>query len=570
MSAADPAPRAWLGHAVVSVVTTLTFARALPYPLHPSWDDGRFIVDNPDVHEVSLRAFASIVGKPHFEAYHPLHLLSYWLDVPWFGSNALALHATSLTLWVITANVLLSVFRRLGLSQPAAILAALACTAHPIQVEAVSWATGRKDVLALLFASACIWWHLRSERFGDASAWLSRASFACAALSKTTTLPLPIVLVLIDTLLRRRPLRRALLQQLPSMGLSALLATGVFFLWRSAQMLRPNAGDTIVTRVLTTLGHQTSTALWPSSTSPMYSTAPLASVPIQAWIIGALLLGLLLVAYRMHALRALFALGAFLLLLVPVSNAVPMYFPFQDRYLSLPIFGLAFGFGAGIDALCAANRTRWPIALGAVLVMDLAARTAQYQSVWQSESRLWEHAAHTQPDAFYAFMQLGGVRRRAGDHYGSIRAYQELLRVDPSRNVAHAGLLQAVALRDEALRGLSPSRAESYAKTYYNALEDPDALRTLAQDLLRNGYLRAFELPLARALSLRPVPDATLEHAAALHFAQSRPSVGLFYLEQMKSETIDLQLRSMAERTRAQMANAPKLVGGAAQRPDSS
>ena len=115
------------------------------------------------------------------------------------------------------------------------------------------------------------------------------------------------------------------------------------------------------------------------------------------------------------ARRAVFTLAAFGLLLLPVSNALPMLFPYQDRYLSLPSVALAFGFGALFDTATAIAKGRWPIALFGVIVVALGLRCVQYQGEWSSEARLWGHAASTQPDAYYAFMKLGEVRRRAGN-----------------------------------------------------------------------------------------------------------------------------------------------------------
>ena len=74
----------------------------------------------------------------------------------------------------------------------------------------MSWATGRKDVLAMLFASACVLAQFSSERALDRNAWLARSAYLLGALSKTTILPLPLVLIAGDVLLRGRPLRRAL------------------------------------------------------------------------------------------------------------------------------------------------------------------------------------------------------------------------------------------------------------------------------------------------------------------------------------------------------------------------
>jgi tetratricopeptide (TPR) repeat protein len=466
----------------------------------------------------------------------------------------------SLALWVVASNLLLRVLTALGLSGNAALIATCAYALHPIQVEAVSWATGRKDVLALLLSCCAVLAHLRAARGSDRHAWLARIAYLLAALSKTSVLPLPALLLLADVCLRRRSLRQAITHQLPSLALGAGLGVYVIVLWRGEQMLRESAakGGASLNRVVATLGHQLGTALWPSSISPMYSTEAVTSASTLSWLACGSLLAAGWTAWRCGAGRALFSLGAFALLLLPVSNAIPMYFPYQDRYLSLPLFGLCFGLGAALDATTGAAR-RGAITLAVGLVLALALRCVQYQGAWQSELRLWGHAVRTQPDAYYASLKLGEVRRRAGDLYGAIRAYQQLLRIDPRRKQGHAALLEAVALRDEKLRGLAPSRAELYAKSYYDALDDADALRALSARMLQSGHVRALELPLGRALQLRPVPDDVLEHAAMAQLAQGQPSVALFYVRQLRRPTQDAALRTLADDARRRLTGAPIL-----------
>jgi protein O-mannosyl-transferase len=556
---AQPRPSAWLRlHIAVSIAAIAAFARAVPYPLQASWDDGRFIVDNTAVHSVSWAALRSFFSAPHFEAYHPLHLLAYWLDVPWAGAHGPVLHATNLLLWTLGLNLLLRVFGALGLGPASAALATLAFGLHPIQVEVVSWASGRKDVLALLFSAAAMLCHLRATHWLAPSAWLSRLFFACAALSKTTALPLPLVLLLADVLLRGRSAREAIRHQWLSLVLAAGLGLGVIAIWSEHSMIR--AGDSGVAsgpaRVGTTLTHHLSTALWPSATSPLYATDALASPGALPFVALAGFALACVWARRTGARRTLFVLGAFALWLLPVSNLVPMYFPLQDRYLSLPLIGLAFGLGAALDTLRARNpRLTW--ALGGAVLLALALRCVQYQGEWASETRLFGHAASTHPKAYYAHMKLGEVRRRAGDLHGSVRAYKELLRIDPARKVGYAALLQAAALRDEHLRGLSPSRAEAYAAEFYEKAENPDALLALTAQMLQSGHLRALEVPLRRALDLRPVPDAALESAAALHFREGRPTLGAFYLRRMQRPTQRPELRQQLERVSPALAESP-------------
>ncbi|MGD8859651.1 MAG: hypothetical protein PVI30_06555 [Myxococcales bacterium] len=546
-------------HAAVTAAVAATFARALPYPLQRSWDDGRFIVDNPDVHEVGLRALRSILGGPHFQAYHPLHLLSYWLDVPWAGATGPVLHATSLLLWVLAANLLLRAMRGLGLGVAAATVATLACALHPVQVEVVSWATGRKDVLALLLASATVLCHLRARTEGDRFAWLARLCFALAALSKTTVLPLPAVLWSADVLLRGRRPGEALRMQLPALAIAAALAAPVVLIWRDAEMVRTSAGGLLhaPARMASTWSHLLQTALWPDDNAPMYSTRAVAAPEALDWVLALALLLAPWLALRLGARRAAFSTLAFLLLSLPVSNAIPMYFPFQDRYLSLPLVALGFGLGSALEALPAPGARRAGLLTSCALLAALALRTVQYQGEWRSELSLWGHAVSTQPDAYYAWMKLGEVRRDAGDLDGAVRAYRQMVALRPQLELGHLALLQAVALRDEAVRGLSPSRAQTYVQQYRAALGDPDALRALAARMLGSGHLRSLELPLARALSLRPEPDAVLERAAARRFASGQPSVGLFYLRQMKTPTENPRLRALGRRAAAAQADGP-------------
>jgi hypothetical protein len=563
VAAVESALSRWRWPAFVALATAAVFARAVPYPLQLRWDDARFIVDNAFVRTPSWAGFVAIWGKPQLEAYHPLHLLSYWLDVPWSGAHPVVIHAVSLALWLGAAIVLRAALLRLGLSNGAAAIAVLACVLHPVQVEAVSWASGRKDVLALLFASACLFFHLGAQHAFDRNAWLARAAYLAGALAKTTVLPLPLVLLLADVLVRRQPLRRALKPQLPSLLLGVLLGALVLVIWREAEMVRPEGERTggLLPRMVATFGHQLLTALWPATVAPMYSTTALSAPPTSAWVSLLLFVVVLALCWRAarrggpHAARAAFGLGAFVLLLAPVSNAVPMYFPYQDRYLSLPLLGLAIALAAAWDALPSYARGLVP-----VLILALALRCVQYQGVWQSEPRLWGHAASTQPDAYYAWLKLGEVRRESGDLEGSIAAYRQLVVLDPGRKTGYVALFMAAALRDERRHGIAQSQAEAHGARLFRVLDDADALRELAARLLAAGYLRALEVPLARSLALRPLDDRVLERAAQAQLDANRPSIALLYAHRLEGPIKPPELRVAIARAEQALAHVPRVA----------
>jgi tetratricopeptide (TPR) repeat protein len=536
----------WSARGAIAAVAIAVFARAVPYPLQRSWDDGRFILDNPDVVHPSFAALKHIFGEPRFEAYHPLHLLGYWLDVPWSGAAAWALHVTSLALWVIALWLLYAAMRALSIGPWAAALGTLACGIHPVQVEAVVWATGRKDVLAMLFASASLWLHVRARSGWDRSAWASRASYVLAILSKTTALPLPIAMIALDVWPRRVRPSQAVLRQWPSLLVAAAASGFVLSIWRDNTMVRTTVGGASLAplRVVQTIGFQLLTAVWPSRTAPMYATNRVVEFAPETFVAVAIWIALCVFAWRRDARLAFAGLIAFGVLMLPVSNLVPMYFTTQDRYLSLPLAGLALAFAAVIDRARPENR-RAAIGVGCVLVAALGLRTVQYTGEWQSEKRLWGHAASTQPDADYAWLKLGEVLRDRGELEGAISAYQTAIHAAPLRKLAHAALFEAVALRDERIAGRSPSIARQLAHRYYEQLESQQGLQSLASFLLQNGYLRTMELPLQVVLARERFPDDALQKIARSQLREGRASLARFYAANMKKPTEDPELKEL-------------------------
>ncbi|MEY4583157.1 MAG: hypothetical protein RL701_7860 [Pseudomonadota bacterium] len=529
-SAAHAERWAW---ALVVVGPVLVFARALPYGFAKTWDDGRFIVDNPDVQHVSVGALVRMFTTVQFEAYHPLHLLSYWLDVPWFGPTPFAVHAVSLALWVFALTQMYLLLRALGVPAISAAIGTLACGVHPAQLEVVSWASGRKDVLALLFVASSLRLQLTAAGPWRARAWLGRALYVAALLSKTTALPLPLFALLLDVYALRKPWRSALLTQLPNFVLAGLASAAALWIWHDHTMLRTTLGGVELAplRFAQTLGHQWSTALWPSRNSPMYAIENVAQFELTR--MAAFGVYAAVCVWLLRAGRGLAFAGAlgFAVWLVPASNLVPLYFPLQDRYLSLPLFAL--GIALAGDLAQSQRRSQLQV-LGFAIVAALAARGVQYAGEWQSETRLWGHAVRTQPDATYAYLKLGEVRREAGDFEGAIHAYHGAIWLTPTRKLAHAGLFEVVARRDERIRHLSPPRARELAVQYFKWLDDPDALRPWVGELWARGYVRSAELPLQLVLGYQPLPDNALAQAALAALRADRPTLGQFYLHALK------------------------------------
>src|SRR5437867_4203422 len=207
----------WLVPALIALVTFAAFLPVLQNQF-VDWDDQRNFLDNH--HYRGLRwTHLRWMWTTHLGHYIPLTWMTLGLDYLLWGMNPVGYHLTNLLLHAANAVVFFFVVRRLltrALSSPSERGQALALSAgfaslvfaiHPLRVESVAWATERRDVLSGLFYLLTILSYLRAyERGarGRRSYWLSVALFACALLSKSMAVSLPVVLLILEVY----PLRR--------------------------------------------------------------------------------------------------------------------------------------------------------------------------------------------------------------------------------------------------------------------------------------------------------------------------------------------------------------------------
>ncbi len=530
----------WRDDAILAVAALLTFARGVPRQLMQSWDDKRFLIEFEPVQSFSVSNLQAIWSEAHFEAYHPLHLMAYWLDVPLAGPNGPVLHAVNLVLWIGALLLVRRVMIAWGLSRTIALMATLAYGLHPVQVEAVTWATGRKEIVALALACTSILMHVRAESPWGRDAWLSRLAYVAAALAKTTVLPLPAVLLAHDVLLRERSIKTAFLAQVPALAIGGGLGWLVVQIWEANQMIRPAPeGLGPVALVAATYTHHLTTALLPLYTSPVYPIHRALSDFSWFDLIGPVLL---IAAMARGDARLRFTAFAFVVLLAPVSNAWPLYFEVQDRYLSFPLIALAFGAGALADAAKDEWQSRARMALGAGTIM-FAALTIIYQGAWTSDQALWEHAAKTHPKSFYAWLKVGEIHRNEGELDEALEAFNAAIEREPGLRLGHAARFQTLALMDERNHDLTPSRAIELSQRYVQLVDDHDELRSLGGDLMQLGYQRGVLAVLARSLDLQPLEPERLENAALIQLQQGNEWLARFYVSRLGRPPLDPRLQ---------------------------
>ena len=113
-----------------------------------NWDDNRFLVENPLFHAGGWTYIEAALTRFQFEAYQPLHLLSYLPDRYLWPERAAGFHAVELGLWILDVGLVYALLRR-HVWAPAALAACALFALHPLCVEPVAGvpnAQGRGEV----------------------------------------------------------------------------------------------------------------------------------------------------------------------------------------------------------------------------------------------------------------------------------------------------------------------------------------------------------------------------------------------------------------------------------------
>ncbi|MFH0900433.1 MAG: hypothetical protein V2A73_07370, partial [Pseudomonadota bacterium] len=313
-----------------------------------NWDDNRFITENPLFEAGGWTYVSAALTTIQLEAYQPLHLLSYLPDRYLWPSSPSGFHALNVALFLGSLSLLFTLATRHATSRCAAFAACLLYALHPLLVEPVAWITARKDLLALVLFLASIALEdgaASAASPGHESRWrrlVSPLLAAMAALTKTATICLPLVLAAWLYWLRRLPGRRVLVRVIPHAAVSVVVAPVVMLLWHQNELIRWSRPNPWPVDVASTIATYLGRTIWPTNLAAIYPEQP--SFPMASSILLLSAALLLLLFWKRLPCVARFAVAGSVAALLPVANLVPVYFRFADRYALLALTVLVVPF----------------------------------------------------------------------------------------------------------------------------------------------------------------------------------------------------------------------------------
>ena len=419
-----------------------------------NWDDPANFVENTHYRGLGPRQLTWMFTTFHMGHYMPLTWLTLGWDYAVWGMSAWGYRLTNLLLHAGTALTFYFLsLRLLGLSlRPAtrplqlhlgAAVAAIVFAAHPLRAESVAWVTERRDVLSGLFYVGAVLAYVKAVEGGKRRVdlyWTAVALFVGALLSKSITVTLPVVLVVLDIYpLRRLGGRRGWArwhvwaEKLPFFVLGfaasalAFLANGPLGNLRSLVAMSPLLR---VVLAVYSLAFYLWKTVWPTDLSPLYTFPLTVTYYHFALAIGGTVLALVLWR-RLPAFTASWAI--YMVTLVPVSGLFhngPQ--SVADRYSYLACLPWALWAGAAVAWRPGSIRAR-ALATGlrtvvVVAVVAFTFLTWRQAAIWHDSVALWQHALTVDPESRTAHAYLGRAYADEGMIAEAVAQYEEAAR----------------------------------------------------------------------------------------------------------------------------------------------
>lgn len=520
------------------------------------WDDGPNVFANPGLNPVSPSSIAAFWTAPYAKLYAPLTYTA-WGAIAAAAPRAAAgrldarpFHVANVALHAIATCLVFVLLRTIVRRDAGALAGALLFALHPVQVEAVAWVTGMKDVLSGALALGAIALYV-SAPAGRAAA---TPVFGLALLAKPGAVVVPLLAWLLDAAARGGAAgrRRATPRLLLAWCAAGAVWTAVTMRAQPAATLAPDSP--LWRRPLVAcdaLAFYLGKLAWPAPLGVDYGRIPERVAAEEAFALPCLAVAALAGAAwwtRRRAPRAFAAIAVFVGALLPVLGFVPFgfqeYSTVADRYLYLAMLGPALAIAAVVSRAPRVSRAKAGVAIaaGVLVAVALGAASAAQTRVWRNTRTLFEHALRVNARSWVAHTGLGVVAAREGRGGDAARHYAEAIACNPRYADAHYNL---GLIRGEA--GDSEGARRAFTEAIRLRPDFADAHNALGVLLAREGRAEDAARCYAAAIAANPRHGAAHGNLGALLARAGRYDEALAHLrEALRADPGDARARNNA------------------------
>ena len=443
-----------------------------------SFDDNQYLLDNVLVKNPGWNSTSRFLGEVLRPStvhgyYQPLSMISLMLDYAAGGraQDPRAFHRTSLALHVLNTALLMALLYLLFRKPWVAALVGLLFGVHPLTVEPIPWIGERKTLLAAFFALGSLVLYVRYARKANWRVyWASVGLFVLALMSKPTSTPLPVCMLLLDYWPLRRLGKKALLEKIPLFAIAGVAAFITFYSQKLTAHVRMPA-ETSPARIPLILCHNIMfyplKMLWPANLSshyPIPDPLDLSNQMVLIGVIGTFVLLVVLLGCWRWTRAPITGWAIFFIAIFPTMGVIGFNnVVASDKFAYLPSFGLLIVLGAALG--WAWDRARSPqarsVSRGAIIVTVMlltalgAAGTRSYLRRWRNTETLYRHMLSLAPNSPWVHMDLANALTRKGKLDEAVPHYLRAIKLRPGYPKFHYNLGITLSRRgdlDEAIR----------------------------------------------------------------------------------------------------------------------
>ncbi len=207
------------------LVTAITYFPALENGFLYQWDDGKYIVENPFIRDISLKGIINIFTHQYFTNYHPVTTLCYAIEFKLFGLNPVFYHLINVLLHISNSVILFLLIFNIANRKDIAFIISVLFAVHPMQVESVAWISELKDVLYTFFYLFGLLFYLKYiyDQKNKLNYFLVLIFFVLSLLSKPTAITFPLILFIIDYVCERQMSKHLFTEKIPYFLIALLM-----------------------------------------------------------------------------------------------------------------------------------------------------------------------------------------------------------------------------------------------------------------------------------------------------------------------------------------------------------
>jgi len=378
------------------------------------YDDSDLVVHNSWIRSVSgLSKIFNPFGRSNIlRPYRPMREASYTADYAVWRLSPFGFHLTNILLHTFNAILLFIILIILTRNRVFALFSAILFAAHPAATESVSWISGRKELLCLLFTLlAFIAFHrfISSTKVNPLLLAISLLLYMASILSKETGLALFFIFVLTPFFYDKYEKKRIVYSTILYFFIFSILL--FFFIYiGGGGIIRPEIAAGFFLRFLlsATIFFRYLFLLFVPYNLNVEHYYPLAdSVTFLHIFFFYLLLCLIFLAWRYRKKLPNISFGFLwiLVFLVPALNLIPLSNIMAERFLYLPLIGFAICIGSFLEHFSRRN-LKSAISVFFAITALYSCRTFIRNYDWKDNFTLWSKAVSQTPESPRAIFNL--------------------------------------------------------------------------------------------------------------------------------------------------------------------